>query len=345
MYRESTPWPFITVFIINILLIGAIFYLYQQKIQLLSPLAVHQEKVETPLDAYAYDTLGTIPFTADEITFGEEIEEAGAYTTRMFYYQVEGKKVSGLAHLPVSAGDHPVIVMVRGFVDPAIYKPGIGTSRVSQELAKRGYITLAPDFLGYGESDLPGPLPLQDRFQTYPTIIQLLKNIEQLNNSLKQAAIETQADEEKIGIWAHSNGGQITLSVLEITGAEYPTVLWAPVSKPFPYSILYFTDEFEDDGRALRRVVYEFEETYDIHRFSLTHYFDQINAPLQIHQGGKDDAVPARWSDQLSARLTDLGKEVEYIVYPDADHNMQPDWTRATESTVEFFDKELEGEL
>lgn len=341
MYRESTPWPFIIVFIINILLVGCVVYLYQQKVELLSPLAPKQEVVETPLDKYAYDTLKKTAFESQEMDFDTVIDKTTAYETRMFYFQVEGKKVSGLAHVPVTQGEHPVIIMVRGFVDPAIYKPGIGTARVAQELAKEGYITLAPDFLGYGESDLPGILPLQDRFQTYPTLIQLITNIQTLNTSLQKANIETTADEENIGIWAHSNGGQITLSVLAITGQKYPTVLWAPVSKPFPYSILYFTDEFEDDGRALRRVVYQFEELYDIHRYSLTNYFDQIEAPIQLHQGGLDDAVPQKWSDQLYDRLKEMDKDIEYFTYPDADHNMQPDWTTATKRTISFFEDRL----
>jgi len=29
-------------------------------------------------------------------------------------------------------------------------------------------------------------------------------------------------------------------------------MLWNPVSKLFPYSILYYTDSFEDKGKALR---------------------------------------------------------------------------------------------
>lgn len=342
MRRHFTSMWLSVLVICNILLLGAVIYLYQQKAVFHNPLSTAPKVKETPLYRYAYDTLRKAIFKPEKMTFGDVIDENEDYTTLMFYYKVEGKKVSGLAHIPMTKGKHPVIVMVRGFVDPALYKPGVGTMRVSQELAKKGYITLAPDFLGYGESDLPGILPLQDRFQTYPTLIQLITNIEQLNESFADSGVESTAEEKSIGIWAHSNGGQITLSVLGMMGAPYPTVLWAPVSKPFPYSVLYFTDEFEDDGRALRRVIYQFEELYDIQRFSVTNYLGWIVAPLQIHQGGRDDAVPQRWSDTLYEKLKKEDKDVEYFVYPEADHNMQPDWTTATRRSVNFFDEKLE---
>lgn len=341
MRRHFTSLWLTILVICNLLLVGAVIYLYQQKATFYTPLGIQPKKPDTSLYQYAYDTMKNRAFEPEKMSFGEPLEETPAYETRMFYYKVEGKKVSGLAHIPIAAGEHPVIVMVRGFVDPTIYKPGVGTMRVSQELAKKGYITLAPDFFGYGESDLPGILPLQDRFQTYPTLIQLITNIEQLNESFANSSVDSNAEEKSIGIWAHSNGGQITLSALEMTGADYPTVLWAPVSKPFPYSVLYFTDEFEDDGRALRRVIYKFEEVYDIQRFSLTNYLDEINAPIQLHQGGLDDAVPQLWSDTLYEKLKEKDKDIEYFTYPDADHNMQPDWTTATRRSINFFDEKL----
>ena len=93
------------------------------------------------------------------------------------------------------------------------------------------YITLAPDFLGYGGSDSESSNIFESRFQTYTTVLTLLKSINKENFP--------NWDQKNIFIWAHSNGGQIALTVLEITGENYPTVLWAPVTESFPYSILF----------------------------------------------------------------------------------------------------------
>ncbi len=149
------------------------------------------------------------------------------------------------------------------------------------------------------------------------------------------------ANLEKIFIWGHSNGGQIALSMLEITGKSFPTTLWAPVSKPFPYSILYYTDEYDDRGRALRKVIAGFEQDYNVDNFSIDQYLDLINAPMQIHQGLNDDAVPFEWSNELIEKLNELEKDVTYYTYPSADHNLRPNWNTVIQRDLIFFQKHL----
>lgn len=310
----------------------------------LSPVA-EEKVVEKPLMVYQYTSLKNASLNPSSITIGEIIKDDPQYTSQKFYYTVQypkdkpALKVSGLLNIPHREGTLPVIVMLRGYVDREKYSPGVGTQRVGEELAKSGYITLAPDFLGYGESDMPSGGAIEERFQTYIAALTLLNSVASLNSVLTN---NIEADIEKVGVWGHSNGGQIALSVLEITGKSYPTVLWAPVSKPFPYSILYYTDEFEDEGKALRKVVAEFEHDYDSEKYSLTNYLDWISAPIQLHQGGADDAVPQKWSDLLVEELENHGIDVEYFTYPGADHNLaQGAWNSAVLRSIEFYRKHL----
>lgn len=330
--------------ILNVILVGAVYYFYTYHINFISPLSQTKEEISRDLQKYSYKNLTETHFQAEEIMFGpveQKATESTPYETRKFYYQIEGKKVSGLAHFPAENGTYPVLVMIRGYVEPDKYQPGIGSSPAARYFASHGYITLAPDFLGYGESDKPPTEPFADRLMTYPTALQLLADIDELNNSFEKSSVTQTADESKVGIWAHSNGGQIALSVLEASEKPYPTVLWAPVSKPFPYSVLYFTDEFDDNGRYLRKIISQFEDVYDIESFSLSNYLDQIKAPIQLHQGGNDDAVPIKWSNQLYAALKAEDVDIEYYTYPDSDHNMRPDWDTAVERSLSFFDEHV----
>ncbi|NLJ48022.1 MAG: prolyl oligopeptidase family serine peptidase, partial [Candidatus Atribacteria bacterium] len=144
-------------------------------------------------------------------------------------------------------------------------------------------------------------------------------------------------DSSRIYMWAHSNGGQIALSVLEISQAKIPTTLWAPVSKPFPYSILYYTDEFDDYCKALLLELAKLEQDYDVNNFSISEYVDRIKAPIAIRQGTADIEVPLQWSDELVQNLKDHKIEVEYNVYPAADHNMLGSWEKAIERDIRFF--------
>ncbi|MCL5439185.1 MAG: prolyl oligopeptidase family serine peptidase [Patescibacteria group bacterium] len=346
-------------------LIGVIYLLSQQQKPLINPLSNIKEK---KFEKYSFENLKKT-FSAkggpasgwkeSPITFGKIIKETPDYTSRVFYFDVpstghstlreepsssdskssgQAKKVSGLANIPKKQGAYPVIVMFRGYVDKEIYDFGVGTQHGGEYFAQNGFITLAPDFLGYSESSPASTDSLEDRFQTYTTALTLLSSIKNINEGLINVNSETKADYEKVGIWGHSNGGQIALSILEITGRRYPTVLWAPVSKPFPYSIFYYTDELDDHGKYLRKIIADFEKGYDIELYSLTNYFSWINAPIEIHQGGDDEAVPQKWSNQLVDELKKLGKNVTYHTYPGENHNFNNgSWETAIQRSTSFY--------
>jgi dienelactone hydrolase len=229
-----------------------------------------------------------------------------------------------------SAG-FPVILMVRGFVDPSIYETGMGTKNAARVFAKNGYVTIAPDFLGFGDSAPPPTDTLEARFERPQQLLDLLA-------SLKTIQV---INPDRIGIWGHSNGGQISISLLEVSGKSYPTVLWAPVTKPFPYSILYYTDDSNDGGKELRKVLANFEKDYDVYDFSVDKHLSSINAPIELHQGSADTAVPITWSNTFADTLKKANKDISYFTYDGADHNLQPAWNTAIARSLAFFNKNL----
>lgn len=50
------------------------------------------------------------------------------------------------------------------------------------------------------------------------------------------------------------------------------------------------------------------------------YHVERIRTPVQIHQGANDSRVPRVQSDWLVQRLLELGRSVEYFVYPDEGH-------------------------
>ena len=283
------------------------------------------EFVAKPLQKYSFPSLKQQVFSGSAINVD---------ANWIFTYKAEGKTISGKINLPEGnppESGWPVVILIRGFVEPEIYASGVGSQRVGEFLASNGFITLAPDFLGFGLSDPPPNNVLEERFLRPVAVLELIASVASL----------PQANPNKIFIWGHSNGGQIALSVLEISGASYPTSLWAPVSKPFPYSILYYTDEFEDYGKALRKVVAGFEAIYNADEFSIHHYYDWINAPIHIHQGTADEAVPLTWSQALAETLEAKGEEVILYVYPQADHNLLDGWDTAVQRDLNWFKSQL----
>lgn len=287
-----------------------------------------------PLDKYTVEALSKKEISPVKLELGEISKEENSFTSYLFSFSfdpsLEGKdkkKVTGLINVPKGEGPFPTIVMFRGYVDQKLYKTGDGTRRAAEYFVKNGFLTIAPDFLGYGESDPESSNIFESRFQTYTTALVLLKSVTTLD----------QVDTNNISIWGHSNGGQVALTVLEITEGDYPTVLWAPVSKPFPYSILYYTDESDDRGKLIRHELAGFEENYDVELYSLTNYLDRIKAPLEIHQGTADDAVPVDWTDSLVKNLKEVKLEPKYYKYGGADHNLQPAWNTVVNRNISFF--------
>jgi cephalosporin-C deacetylase-like acetyl esterase len=332
-----------------------------------SPLIVKEKPL--PLLKYSIPALQKQEYTSSVITVDKLIQEYPEFTSYQFSFVTLGKKMTGQLNVPkVSSAQNsagfPVIVLVRGYVPLSIYKTGVGTKNAAAVFAKKGYLTVAPDFFGYGESDPENSDTWEARFQKPVEVVELIKSIQAIPN-LQVNNVPIKMNAQRIGIWAHSNGGQIALTSLEISQQPIPTTLWAPVTAPFPYSILYFTDEESDEGKNSRQWIANFEESYNVFDFSLTQHLDALHGPVQIQQGLNDEAIHFTWSQEFVDKLKAENKkresamnsatpsaevtasasaqpiEVTFYSYPGTDHNMRPSWDTAIGRDVEFFSKEL----
>ncbi len=341
-----------------------------------------------PLRKYAIPNLGSFEYQSSPLVLGEKINSQPTYESFTFTYQTLGKTMSGVINLPssysLSASSSgsltprtaAAVLMIRGYVPLEIYTPGVGTKNVADILAQRGFITIAPDFFGYGSSDPEFADPWEERFSKPVSMMELITAIEQFGIPTPIAA-QIMVPQGKLGIWAHSNGGQIALATLEGLGRSIPTALWAPVTAPFPYSILFFGDEQDDEGKSQRAWIALFEKTYDVFEFSVTKHLNRLQGPLQIHHGTQDDAALYAWSTEFTkklkienqrredalksdqsgakaksatagAMLSELDEtastpaaQIDYqlYTYPGADHNLLPkdNWNLAVMRDVEYF--------
>lgn len=269
------------------------------------------EEYHRTLDKYAFLALRARMPQKSEITFLRVLEKKSTYTAYLFTYQSNGKEVSGQANIPTKQGTLPAIVLLRGFVDKEKYRTGLGTYRAADAFASNGYITFAPDFLGYGESASESADIFEARFEKVVSVLDLLASVPEAKR----------VDKKRIGIWGHSNGGQIALSLLEITKHSYPTTLWAPVTIKFPDSILQYIDELPDKGMYLKGKLSRFKDRYDASWYSIDTYMSDISAPMQLHQGKADEEVPEAWSTSFYDRIKSMGKSITYYTYEKENHN------------------------
>lgn len=308
------------------------------------------------LDRYSIEQLSKNSIDPGIIKIIRKIDTDDNNNFTSYYFEMEfrpdpasnkTKNVSGQLNIPKKESSDlfdktPVIVMLRGYIDQETFVTGDGTRNASFYFANNGFITIAPDFLGYGGSDKEADNIFETRFQTYTTVLSLIKSLENISRvpslvSGPDQVTELLGKNAPIFLWGHSNGGHIALTVLEVTGKDFPTVLWAPVTKAFPYSVLYYTDQSVDGGKLIRSELAKFEEINDVDKFSLTNYFDRLNTKIQFHQGNADDAIPLDWTNDTVNKLKGLDKDIEYYVYQGTDHNMRPSWDTVVERSLQFY--------
>ena len=296
--------------------------------RIISPKGSQTQIISHDLDKYDFDSLSQRQGVASKIEISQEKAKMGSGV--IYSFESQGKKISGTMtdlHPEVSAL-RPVIIMIRGYAPVEGYYPGSGSWRVAEEFAKEGYITFSIDFLGYGQSEAAATDALEARFEKVINVMDLIKSVEQL----------PWVDKNKIGIWAHSNGGQITLSVLEVTEGKYPTVLWAPMTNPFPQSLIDTADEGEEKQKAIDYVNL-FLKYYDGRRYAVENYWEKIKAPILIQQGTADEWCEVEWQEKVVKSLKDLGKKAELIIYQGSDHNLKNDWSEAVLASKRWYIK------
>lgn len=278
---------------------------------LVTSLKQNQLKQESKYAPYSFESLSKRQFTPGTITLISVTKREKNYTTYVFTYKSDDKTISGMANIPIGVGKFPVIVLLRGYADQKTYHIGLGTERSANFLADRGFITLAPDFLGYGYSDWEDTDILMARFYRPVEVLNLLAAVGSLPS----------ADSSRIGLWGHSNGGQIALSILEITGKSYPTVLWAPVSLGFPECVLTYLGTEEEVGNPVKEKVDVFSIDNDPKKYSISEYFDQIKTTFIIHQGAWDELIKLEWTTTLIQNLKGGNNSVDFYSYPKENHN------------------------
>jgi dienelactone hydrolase len=350
-----------------LLFIGfGIGFFYSDKIELplKTPFVVNQkEKALLPLLPYTFASLRERTYEGRTIKIEKELSREVEFVSYLFTYDALGRNMSGQINFPTVVTDTtPVIVMIRGYVPHEIFSTGVGTKNGAAAFARAGFITIAPDFFGYGDSDPEPTDSWQARFEKPIAVIELIKTVREKGIPMDENGDLFKTD--RVGLWGHSNGGQIAMSTLVTMRESIPTALWAPVVAPFPYSVLFFSDEDADEGKGMRLWVGQLEDKYELRDFSFTQYLDGLNGPFQLHHGISDEAAPKVWSDEFIAKVK---KENEgrvfakknasasqsatladpivfkYFEYPGADHNLQPNanWQKVVERDIAFYTEYL----
>lgn len=278
--------------------------------------------------------------------FGSEIVLEGTLAPGINYnryiasYQSEGNKIYGLLTVPKNnkpEKGYPIIVFIHGYIAPNIYKTTERYVAYQDVLARNGFITYKIDLRGHGNSEGEA---VNSHFSEAYVIDSL--------NAIASLKRYPQVNADEIGIWGHSNGGEIGLRAMVVWPEIKAGVFWAGVVGSFPGMLETYNKEigFLNLERSKPELIKEnglpSENPKFWQKIDPYTYLNDINGSIQLHHGTADKSVPIKTSIELKNALEKVNKEVEFYEYNNGDHNLSnPAFGPAMERTVEFFKKYL----
>jgi pimeloyl-ACP methyl ester carboxylesterase len=245
-------------------------------------------------------------------------------------YEINGKKLFAIKHLPLIDNCFKVVVFCHGFGGNKI-----GANRffvtLSEALAQNGIAVIRFDLRGCGDSE-------GDFCE-----ITLKSQIEDLQLVLQKASLEYQ----HIGLIGVSLGSTISLLSAPHFKSVKSLAFFAPISsqdiwiKDWQYANAHLPHlkYFEHRGRPVTRVF--FEEFFDVDFEDAIKKISHL--PLLHVHGDKDTVVPISQSELFKLWRKNSLSDTKFICLPNSDHGFSDDKEQKliTNDTINWFLKTL----
>src|SRR5574341_223855 len=242
----------------------------------------------------------------------------------------------------------PVIIFNHGYIPPAQYRTTERYVAYQDGFARHGYITLRSDYRGHGDSEGVAT----GAYSSPAYTVDVLHAI----GSIKQYAA---ADPNRIGMWGHSMGGQITLRAMVVSKDIKAGVIWAGVVGSYADLLEHWTRRAGATGATptpnpmstrgswrtslIAKYGYPDENPAFWDSISPNAYLADLSGPLQLHHGTADQSVPMILSEILYSELLAAGVTAEFYRYKGDDHDITDNFVLAMTRSIQFFDTYVKG--
>jgi dipeptidyl aminopeptidase/acylaminoacyl peptidase len=270
------------------------------------------------------------------------------YSQYIASYQSDGLKIYGLLTVPKGTpptGGWPAIIFNHGYIPPTIYKTTERYVAYVDAFARNGYVVFKPDYRGNGNSQgQPEGAYYSPAYAT--DSLNALASVQQYPG----------VNPQKIGMWGHSMGGNVTLRSLVVRPNDIKVaVIWGGVVGNYDDIMNHWQNRVRYHPPPQELALRNNDRQTLINTYGTptsdptfwntidpTAFLSDIKAPIQLHVGGNDEEVPPDFSQSLYAKLQALGKTVEFYSYPGGDHNISaPNFDPAMARSIAFFDTYL----
>ncbi len=341
---------------IIIVLIAAVsavgFYFLQNKTpEQLSSIKLGENIVKNAVinnDPLSIERMRAQSYPGSEITTVQTLPDESSYAQSIVSYQSEGLRINALLTVPsgnAPTGGWPAIIFNHGYIPPAEYRSDEKYVAYVDSLARNGYVVLKPDYRGHGLSE---GKPEGAYFSPAYTVDVL--------NAVGAVKTLPYVNKDKIGMWGHSLGGNITQRAVTITSDIKAAVVWGGVVGSYNnlYSIWFnrrrTTNEAsvqqQQQWRMTRSRYTELHGTPESNPEFWTaidpiKHLKYFNTPIQLHHTRGDETVNYQLSEEFGKELEKAEKTHEVYLYEGDNHNINANFGVAMERSLEFFDKYL----
>jgi len=286
-------------------------------------------------------------YPGSQIQIEETLASGSNYKQYIASYLSEGLKIYGLLTIPESdkpKEGFPAIIFNHGYIPPEEYRTTERYVAYVDGFARNGYVVFKPDYRGHGNSEgKPEGAYYSPAYTT--DVLNALSSVKKLK----------EVNPQKIGMWGHSLGGNITMRIMVIDRDIKAGVIWSGVVGTYDDMLTRWvravpfrpsTSEAQAHVTSIRKQLVEkygnpsqnspFWKSIDPHYF-----LNDISGPIELHHGLADEEVPLSFSKSFYDDLKKAGKTVELYTYEGADHNLSQGFSLAMQRSVEFFEKYL----
>ena len=219
-----------------ILIVG--FFVYKP----IQPDSVPVQVTTTPAsNPYSINSLNKKSYDS-EIKIENEIRKTAKFISYRVSFVSDGLNQYALMNVPLGKkpdSGWPVIIVNHGYIEPSVYSTENSYINTSAYYANAGFLVVKPDYRGHDQSQGETG-SIVSRIGYAIDVLNLLFGIKKL----------TYADPQKIYMYGHSMGGDVSLRVAEICLDCIKAVsLWAPAVTDWPESYMYFVRKDQIDPK------------------------------------------------------------------------------------------------
>ena len=284
-------------------------------------------------------------YPGSAITVVETLESGANYQRYYVYYRSDDLKIYALLTIPDGEkppSGWPAIVFNHGYIPPDVYRTTERYIAYVDNLARNGYVVLRIDYRGHDRSEGAA----RGAYGDPGYLTDVLNAVASIKN-------HPDVDPERIGVWGHSMGGYLALRAMVISTDIKAGVIWAGVVGSYddmltrwrrPAAVVQPTPGAFRGWRGAWVDEYGSPEQNPEfwNSVSANAYLADISGPLQLHHGTSDADVPWEFSQTLYDQMTAAGKEVEFYIYPEDNHNLSNGFSLAMQRTLEFYARYLQ---